>query len=83
MPFDVSLNDFGRMQMIQSIENLFGDKIDPFFFQTIAFRRFNQISDRTSTTIFHHQLQHIHGFIPFLSRSPIVDRVHFCRKEIS
>ena len=32
LSFDVSMNDFIRMEMIQSVENLFGDQSNPLFF---------------------------------------------------
>ena len=35
------MNDFVRMKMIQSIENLFWNKSNLLFFQIIAFRRVN------------------------------------------
>ena len=50
------MNDLIRMKMIETIENLFGNETDPFFFQSVAFAGFNQIGDRTSTTVLHDQL---------------------------
>lgn len=56
LSFHVSMNDFLRVKMVQSVENLFRGNSNLFFFQTTTFYRFNQSSDRTSITIFHHQL---------------------------